>query len=201
MSRVRFSIAKYVPDLRRMEPRNIGVVVWSETGVAARFAGEFASRPGEVDGRSIPKFVNSASAYRQWIRHWRKVLDKPSVRSSSGELTSRSSPAFLKALAGDERGNYYLVESGELLDPPEPEGIEVFTAWLYEQLVAETLASDEPRDPKLDELCQKAIDETGLGYSRYLRRNYSVEIPLPANSAGSVSERFEFSYAFGNGHP
>ena len=35
MATPRFLIAKYAPDLRRMEPRNIGVIVWNEGTTAA----------------------------------------------------------------------------------------------------------------------------------------------------------------------
>lgn len=54
MNTPRYLIAKYIPDLRRMEPRNIGVIVWSPQGVAARFAAEKADTDGDVDGRSLP---------------------------------------------------------------------------------------------------------------------------------------------------
>lgn len=68
MSAVRYLVAKYVPDLRRMEPKNIGVVVWSDGVVAARFAAECPEKSGTVDDRCVPGFVRSLSAYKQWVR-------------------------------------------------------------------------------------------------------------------------------------
>ena len=61
MSTPRYLIAKYIPDLQRVEPQNIGVIVWAPGVAAARFAAEKADRPGEVDGRSIPSFVTCPS--------------------------------------------------------------------------------------------------------------------------------------------
>ena len=65
MAAPRLLIAKYVPDLRRMEPKNIGIIVWAADGaVAARFAGE------EINGRYTvkpPKIANSRKAYRDWL--------------------------------------------------------------------------------------------------------------------------------------
>ena len=40
MNTPRYLLAKYIPDPLRMEPRNIGVVLWAEGNVAARFVGE-----------------------------------------------------------------------------------------------------------------------------------------------------------------
>ena len=37
MNTPKYLIAKYIPDLNRMEPRNIGIVVWSPEGIEARF--------------------------------------------------------------------------------------------------------------------------------------------------------------------
>jgi predicted RNA-binding protein with RPS1 domain len=83
----RFLIAKYVPDVFRNEPRNIGVVLWTPDGVAARFLGEKPDAPGEVDDADIPEFVNSKHAYKQWVRYWRRELGKPAV-SQLGDLNS-----------------------------------------------------------------------------------------------------------------
>ncbi len=65
----RFLIAKYAPDLRLMEPRNIGIILWSSGVVAARFIGE--SDAGPV---TPPTFIarKNKQVYVQWLRHWRE---------------------------------------------------------------------------------------------------------------------------------
>ena len=54
-----YLVAKYISDLHRMEPRNIGIIVWTRSAVSARFVAERPNKPGEIDGRSIPPFVRA----------------------------------------------------------------------------------------------------------------------------------------------
>jgi hypothetical protein len=198
MSPVRYLVAKYVPDLRRMEPRNVGVVVWSRGEVVARFAGERREQPGEVDGRSVPGFVTSLSAYKQWVRFWRKELEKPAVRAlPAGEPVSRSSPDFLKTLAATSRGNFHLVEAGMLLDPVAEDELPRVADFLYAGIVEEVQSAEEPRDPSLEEVCERIIEETRLACHPFFRRNY----PLTCRVWDQREETFEFTFAFGNGTP
>lgn len=94
-------VAKYVPDIRRGEPRNIGVLVLDREGrAAARFYGERDGRP--IDGRTTRGVVNSVEVYRRWVAHWRSLL-------AGGEPALR---------AGGERrvdDNYYLEPGGQIL--------------------------------------------------------------------------------------
>ena len=76
MSKCTYLLAKYIGDLRRFEPKNIGVIVLTEQSVAGRFVAERSAKLGEVDGRSIPSFVSSASSYRQWISYWRDLIQR-----------------------------------------------------------------------------------------------------------------------------
>src|SRR5207237_10908789 len=63
MNTIRYFLARYVPNLDRGEPRNIGVLVWSPDGVAARFLAESPDRPGVVDEAHTPAFVRNPEAY------------------------------------------------------------------------------------------------------------------------------------------
>lgn len=65
-------VCKYIPDLMRDEPRNLGVIVHDEAGdLRFRFVGE---RPdGVVDGRRAQKWVNSVDTYKLWVKHWKKL--------------------------------------------------------------------------------------------------------------------------------
>lgn len=65
-------VCKYVPDLMRDEPRNLGVIVHDNAGhVQFRFVGE---RPdGVIDGRRAQGWVNSVETYRLWIKHWKNL--------------------------------------------------------------------------------------------------------------------------------
>ena len=59
----KYLVAKYVSDPRRMEPRNIGVVLWASGRVAARFL--------ESDEA---EFVGDKKTYARWIDYWRGLL-------------------------------------------------------------------------------------------------------------------------------
>lgn len=197
MTAVRFLIAKYVPDLRRMEPRNVGVIVWQNGDVAAHFVAERPDRPGEVDGRSVPGFVTSVSAYKQWVRYWRKQLEKPSIRPlQGGEAVPRSAPEYIALLIATSRENFHLVESGMLLDRVEGDALPQVADYLFNTLVEGPLAVEEARDPSLEDVCQKLIEETHLDTLPYFRRNYALTCRVR-----EAEETFEFSFAYGNGNP
>jgi hypothetical protein len=71
--RTEWVVAKYMPDLRRREPRNIGVVLRHGDQVLARVVGEKAD--GRIDGRILRGWgVISAENYRAWVAYWRHAL-------------------------------------------------------------------------------------------------------------------------------
>ncbi len=192
-----YFLAKYVPDLTRMEPRNVGVLVWTPEAVDARFLAEKPDRPGEVDGRSIPSFITNAQVYKQWVAFWRKALDRWEIEPTRGGLAvPRSSPDFLDALAKKGRGNFLLARAGYLLDPVGHEELPDLTAHLYGQLVA-TTTPEEPKDSDLDDTCKRLIEQTNLTADVHLKNTYPVECRLERGGTGT----FEFSYAYGNGRP
>jgi len=196
MNELRFFVAKYVPDLRRMEPRNMGVVVWQNGEVAARFLAERRDVPGEVDGRSVPAFVTSVSAYKQWVKFWRDELAQPQVVPTDGTASvPKTSTDYLGALANMSRANFHLIEAGMLLDQPQDD-LPTIADNLFGTLVEEPTASEESRDPSLEDLCQQLLEDTRLTSLPYFRKNYAVTYDLPKSS-----ETLEFTYAYGNGTP
>lgn len=198
MSTYRFQVAKFVPDLLRDEPRNIGIILWSRERVVARFLGEKPERPGEVDGRSIPAFVTDPSVYRQWVRFWQAEIKKPGIEPiRGGALIPRASDAFLPALRESGRGSYVLVDGGDLLDIGGDDEVDLHAALmqLYTALVDSGGAVEEPVDPSLDELCDRYVSESGLFGDPNFHANYGLECSWKQG----VSEHFEFSYAYRNG--
>jgi hypothetical protein len=194
MNPPKYLIAKYIPDLARMEPRNVGIIVWSPDGVEARFAAEKINQPGVIDGRSIPAFVGSANAFRQWIEFWRAELRKPEIETAEGSRIPQSAPAFLSALQSWNRGNFVLTEGGFLLDPVASDDLSDLADHLFQKLV-DSPTTDEIRDPTLDELCDRLIGETNLSRDPHFVSRYPVECPIATNT----TETFEFSHAYRNG--
>ena len=133
----RFLIAKYVPDVFRNEPRNIGVVLWSPDGIVARFAGEKSDAPGEVDDAQIPTFVASPEAYKQWIRYWRREIGKEAIRpAAGGPSTPRGSPGWLSVLCQVGSSNFLLADGGTLTEPIPDRELSRAVEYLFENYVA-----------------------------------------------------------------
>ena len=194
MNTTKYLLAKYIPDLHRFEPRNIGVIVWSPLGLEARFLGEYPNRPGEVDGRSIPGFVTSASAYKQWIRYWRNAFMRESISPvGGGEVVSVNSPAFIEALQQTGRGNFVIVDAGAVLDPVGEEELPAVADQLFVQLV-EATSAEEPRDVDFNELCDSLMARAQLKQ----HRNFHDRFPVQCTVRG-VQEEFVFSHAIANG--
>ena len=194
MNATKYLLAKYIADLHRFEPRNIGVIVWSPAGVEARFLAEFPGRPGEVDGRSIPGFVTSPGAYKQWIGYWRGAVNGPTFKPlSGGDILSVSSPAFMEALQQTGRGNFVLVDAGVVLDEVSEEEMPALADQLYAQLV-EAGTPEEPRDLDLDLVCDQLLERTRLNAHKNFYSNYSVRCRV-----NNVEEEYVFSHAFANG--
>lgn len=194
MNTTQYLIAKYIPDLHRFEPRNIGVIVWSPFGVEARFLAEYPNRLGEVDGRSIPNFVTSANAYRQWIRYWRDAITGTSIRPlGGGDMVPSSSPGFIEVLQQTARGNFVVVDAGSVLDHISEDELPAVADQLYAQLI-EVNTAEEPRDIGFDELCDSLMMQAQLK----LHRNFYDRYPVRCTVHG-VDEEFLFSHAIANG--
>lgn len=194
MKTPRYLLAKYIADLDRMEPNNIGVIVWSPDDVEARFLAEKTDQPGVIDGRSIPSVVTSSSAYRQWIEFWRAELQKPEIEIADGTKVPQGSPKFLDALQSWNRGNFVLADAGVLIDHVDADDLANLTDHLFNTLVA-TSRSDEPRDPTLNERCDQLLEETQLANNPHFFSRYQVSCQVAPNA----TETFEFSHAYANG--
>jgi hypothetical protein len=196
MSATRFLLVKYIADLHRFEPRNIGVVVCSPKGAEARFTGEYSDRPGEVDGRSIPSFVTSGNAYKQWIRYWREALLAGRVTvPESGAIVDVTSPGFAEALQQTSRGNFVVADSGTVLDDGSADELPAVADQLFGQLV-DTKPMEEPRDDDLDSVADRLLDRLNLRSRRNFHRDYLVRCTV-----NGVQEEYIFSDAFANGSP
>ncbi|MCP9827137.1 hypothetical protein KBZ19_01355 [Synechococcus sp. L2F] len=194
MTTTKYLLAKYIPDLQRFEPRNVGIIVWSPLGIEARFLAEYPDRLGEVDGRSIPGFVTSASAYRQWIRYWRDAIAGSSIRSLvGGNVVSPSFPGFIETLQQTARGNFAVVDAGSVLDEISEEELPALAEQLFAQLI-EANTAEEPRNIGFDKLCDSLMIQAQLKH----HRNFHDRYPVSCSFRG-VDEEFFFSHAIANG--
>ena len=107
MNTTRYILAKYVPDLARMEPRNIGVIVWSKGKFCARFL-------DKTDIGAIQ--VNDRDTYERWVVYWSRLVTADAIRPRRGRPVSAADPTSIDALLSTQKGNYILVDSGEMLE-------------------------------------------------------------------------------------
>lgn len=129
-----FVVFKYVPDLRRQEPRNVGVALVHPTGVHARFVGE--GLPGDIDLRTVRPLIGDTGAYEQWVDYWRYHIDQGNA--SNGE----NADGAVKELIGSSRNNYIVVPGGRVLVPgAEDKDPNTLLSFLYNEVVE---MEDEP---------------------------------------------------------
>ena len=133
MAAPRLILAKYAPDLRRMEPRNVGVILWSNGHIAAKFLGE-----GE-DGKPsrIPRRIcmGDASNFREWIKFWRTLLEKPVLQYRGSPFVPRSDPEFMDIFRSHTRGNYLLVDAAYLMEVVSADDMKDAVDEFFDELV------------------------------------------------------------------
>jgi hypothetical protein len=155
-SNTRFLVAKYIRDMHRLEPRNIGVVVWTDGKLAARFLGESQSGQGDVIApRKLG--VRDQETYRQWLHYWRDAMASPTLSlNGNGQRVSRDSPEFLDALMRRSKQQFVLVDGGFVSGDVNPGEIDDVVHDLFEALVDDR---DEARET-MEEI-EAAIKEEG----------------------------------------
>jgi hypothetical protein len=89
--RTRWWLCKYVPDLPRNEPRNVGVILFSDGKFTARFP------------EKVPDCVLSHENWEQWIDRWRNAVERA------------EKPADIDAKKRRPGDNYYLEKGGALV--------------------------------------------------------------------------------------
>jgi hypothetical protein len=184
----RYLVAKHISDLQRMEPRNIGVIVWTPDYVAGRFLAERRGAPGDIDARSIPPFVASASAYKQWVAFWRSQLTNKPV--ASGKALQR----WVENLKQTSKGSFWLADGGVILSSVRADDVVDLADDLFTQLV-ESNAPEDLRDTDLDRVADDVIRKLRLTRNECFQSRYQVSCSVAPN----VEEKFEFSHAFKNG--
>lgn len=134
MGTATYLIAKYVPDLFRNEPINIGVVVWVDGGVVCRFLGQ--REDGAIDGRSLSSQVSSVQNYKSWVEMWcSKANSDRLVSRAEYESVLKSDPKFLDVLAESGKGNYVIEKGGEILEEVNQTNASDVLDFLFRRLV------------------------------------------------------------------
>ena len=123
ISTQRFLVAKYIDDLTRMEPRNIGVILLAAGMAEARFLS-----PQQAS------FIKDKKLYQRWVDFWMDRVNADSIRMRNGVTVSPSDLEFCEALLESQRGNYILYDSGVVPDALKKAKLASVTEVLFSQL-------------------------------------------------------------------
>lgn len=168
-------VAKYVQDLRRQEPKNVGVVLKVGDLFLSRFLGE--RDEGQIDGRTVRGLVSSVDNYKAWVAHWQHTTSRG--RGDFDVFTKRR---------GDD--SYYLEYGGERLFGSEETEPEDMLDYLYGVLVEE---APEPKTLNVRQLSERVLDHAGI------LDKVTSEYHLPLRLGGGNTDRAYFDYRYDNG--
>lgn len=197
MGRPEYLIAKFIPDLFRNEPMNIGVIVWSDGTTSARFVG--TQPDGRINGTSLPGDLKKAhAAYKQWADAWNRMLEQGVLKChGSGNVILKANSCFLEAFQKTGTGNFILERGGELVEEVPNEEIQEVTDYLFERLVTKagnvsepSKTAEEVRDDLLKEAHVNALITTQVKLDKKLKVTF-----------GNKIVHHEFHLYIGNGSP
>lgn len=184
MNPVRFVVAKYIADRRRMEPKNIGVIAWHDGTVCGRFAGEVngAIKPPRLVDRDARK------AYLRVVESWRLQFDKPSIPIGRGrDDVPRSSPDFLQAIARYSQENFVIVEGGHISESTVGATLPSVVDNLFTEMVDDSSGHDGRHKSALIRACETLFAP--------LKNNAKFH---PDFAPPNTALPFTFSYGFGD---
>ncbi len=166
-------VAKYVEDLRRREPKNVGVILFADGNVYPRFLG---MRDGGRLDRRVLRWMGSAANYAAWVQYWTDAVACTPVEQWR-DLLKRSSD-----------DNYFLEVGGERLFGgfTDRQTADDFADMLFATLVG-TPAPGALNVAQLTEALLARLD-----ISERVERDFSLQIP-------SSPDNIRFDYRFDNG--
>lgn len=168
-------LAKHVEDLRRREPRNVGVLLFSDQGVQGRFVGQ--RDDGSIDGRTLSFGGPRLDNYKAWVAFWDDAASR-----------HKADPRAL-VVPPTPDASYFLEFGGEqLLGPNDP-------ATLLDQLFRSLVtAPKEPAKLSVKDRAEELFVELGI------RGRVEVQPKVQRRHRG-VLDVLRFDYRFDNGTP
>jgi signal recognition particle subunit SEC65 len=143
---VQWIIAKYIPDMMRREPENIGVILLKDGKPYLRFRDRDAD--GNIDGRRARWHQNSVENYKAWISHW----ERAAVDGDARTLLSNVNP----------NSNFFLEFGGERILGSATTDPDLFLDELFRQLVGAedptSLVISKPKREAVIERIFKKLD-------------------------------------------
>jgi hypothetical protein len=181
-----YLIAKYIPDLRRMEPKNIGVILWVAGKSYCRF----------LTSSDAAEFVQDRAMYGRWIEFWMDQVQRGVARVPREPEVSVESPEYLAALKKTQRENYALDDGGEVLSRIRPNEGPRVVEFLFEQLIATKAEKGTDHEETFTVNADAILTKAGF----LARNDFQGTKDIDCEYNG-VIEPLRFHYCFGNGAP
>lgn len=188
---IHYLVAKYVDDLSRNEPINIGVIVYDGLDAVARFDGE--NEAGKLDRRRVVNRITGSKAYAAWVAYWRSALREPSSADRSLKGLTAGDPRAVEHLLARPGRDFYLERGGTILLDVDAKTLEANLEDLFARLVRQP---DLPAPPSLKEKSRQALAAAGAPLDNEER--FKEQIPVRLELEGVAVEQ-EVSYAVMNG--
>ena len=173
---IEWLLLKYIPDLHRREPLNIGVMLSTPSGRAVRFDG--LSDAAKIDGRTARKFGGLVD-YERWIRFWRyQFMDQ---MATPMDLVSQS-------------GHMLIEYGGRLMSGAEDDNPEELADELFASLVNDRYSLNTGAEEALAHDFRRQANE--LIKPLRASTHFQVNVPRVLENGSS----FTFPWAWVNGH-
>jgi hypothetical protein len=159
----RYQLIRYVPDLLRMEPQNIGIIVQDESGVTCRLWTRFRPLGDKPDF----DYAN----YRKWREFFEAEVNGPQVALFQ---PPRNSPEFLEFLQSRCKGSYIVTHP--LKGTMETHDIVEARDFLYETLVMRREEEPEPAEQPVQRF-REQLQANKLDRHPLLRIDEYINLP------------------------
>lgn len=183
-------VAKFVPDVARNEPRNVGVFLATDGRTVARFLGESLDTPGKIVSR-VPMFESrqDRDAYREWISYWRISMDRMGNSMPATERVQR--------LQESSKSQFAVVRCGFLRKVVLDAELDSEVDLLFERLVEDPDRSEGRFDAtsigrQLQTETNKLFKRTGFSSRPDFHTKYPVVCPI-----AGTNETLGFYFDYG----
>lgn len=188
---IHYLVAKYVDDLSRNEPINVGIVVYDGTEALVRFDGE--REDGRLDRRQIINRISGSKAYRAWVDYWRAVLADPAAADPNLRDVPPGDVKAIEHLMSRPGRDFYLERGGTILMDADAKTLAETRDDLFARLVRKP---DAPTPQSLRDKSKEALAAAGAKLDDEERFKEQVPVRLALDG---MSVQQEVSYAVMNG--
>lgn len=186
-----YLLAKYVDNLARNEPTNVGVIVYDGTDALARFDGE--NDQAKIDLRRVRNRVTSTASYRSWVDYWRAALADPCVLDNGFRGVAAGDQRVIDTLIATPSRDFYLEMGGAILHDADAPSLRATLDDLFRRLVRQP---DPPTPESLRDKSKQALAAAGVALDDHARFREGVTVPIDVRGT-TIQE--EVSYAVVNG--